>query len=455
MASVEEELLAQCEKWAFTVYYRMHLSQDWGDAGEQQVKTAFCRVLLQLPPQQELSYDDVSVFYEKIEAGFQKFGLTSLSLQAVQTQLNEFSFVVYDRMWPGHDLEALSHQLLQSGSPYFFQGGYYGEAIEFILGTGTTWQRGDYTVVYFDHEYMRTPNTIMAMAAMIGHRTVYVRKEALVAIFYQKWVALFDLAPVFVEPLYRYGALIKQWVLALYAAESRSAFVAMQATFIEDMKETVLCHELGHGVIQHHLLPMPLATLGEALTLCGPSIVIDLLEFLADFAPAYQGLWGPVYNMILLAKTDLQRAKKLYTMYVSDTWFYDTQDTYMYGYSDLVSLVLVTFYCDGEIDFLGLDKAITEVLLPKALSAMQAICQGAIELIPELNCLDNDLYSYTDFVKQWSEILEALKEQPERWAQLLAYLEQAKLAFTQTWLETLVGQGTDGDIRAYLSRVVA
>ena len=50
-----------------------------------------------------------------------------------------------------------------------------------------------------------------------------------------------------------------------------------------------------------------------------------------------------IQNMIAIYKTDKNRAESMFYMYLSDVWFYDTPDTYMYLYSDLMVLILVRY----------------------------------------------------------------------------------------------------------------
>lgn len=446
-AECDASLLNQCRRWAFTLYYHMQLSGHWGDAGEQQVKLAFCRVVLQVPPEQEIHYTHVDLFYQKCEEAFLEFGLQTLNESEAKSAVESLSFSLFDRSWTTQDLEALGDKLQESGSNYVLQGGFYGSTLEFILGHGSKTQYGEYRVYYLEHELMRSPNTIMAMAAMIGHKSVYVRKESLIAIFYQKWVSLFSSGTMlndYEDPFFRLGLAIKHYTLKLYGADTQEALIAVQDLFIEDMKETVLCHELGHGVIQHGVLPQRVATMGEAATLCGETILTALLEFLADFAPALDTLKGPIQNMIEIAKTDPLRASRMYSMYLSDTWFYDTPDAYMYGYSDLVSLVLMAYGGPEKVtNFEKLEQDIADIYLPLALQKAQAICQDLYTLLHDsLPITDPEPEAYMDATLYWSEKLEALKKQPESWEGMMTYFETTRIEFLKTWFEAVLGKET-------------
>lgn len=82
--------------------------------------------------------------------------------------------------------------------------------------------------------------------------------------------------------------------------------------------------------------------MGETSKVIGENGVTALLEFLADFAPAHAGIKGPLQNMVDVAQSDPERAEKMFWMYVSDTWFFDTDDRYMFLYSDLMALCFIT-----------------------------------------------------------------------------------------------------------------
>ena len=61
--------------------------------------------------------------------------------------------------------------------------------------------------------------------------------------------------------------------------------------------------------------------------------------------------------MIDISKKDMIRATRMYYMYLSDTWFFNTEDTYMYTYSDLMALILIRYIKeDQSIDFAKLEK---------------------------------------------------------------------------------------------------
>ena len=145
-------------------------------------------------------------------------------------------------------------------------------------------------------------------------------------------------------------------VLEKYQIDTKECLLEKEKTFINDMSETILYHEFGHGIIQQHILPFDLGAIGEATKIYGENIYTAILEFLADFSPCHQKLKGPIQNIIEISKNDRNRAQRMYLMYLSDTWFYNTDDEYMYTYSDLIVLILIRYLTPNDINFEALER---------------------------------------------------------------------------------------------------
>ncbi|MEK7299145.1 MAG: hypothetical protein AAB066_04565, partial [Candidatus Margulisiibacteriota bacterium] len=70
-------------------------------------------------------------------------------------------------------------------------------------------------------------------------------------------------------------------------------------------------------------------------------------------------LHSALTNILAIACQNPERAFRMYAMYISDTWFFDTPDAYMYLYSDLTSFLL-SVYLTGPatVDF---DRLATDI----------------------------------------------------------------------------------------------
>ncbi len=361
---IEKSIYKQLHYYCHLMYHYMETSGDWGEPGEQQVKITFCRNLLRVDPKIHLTSEHAKEFTEKVKHAIHDLQINTLSATSANQQLRQFKFQILGQQFETFKATQIDKILKFSGSNHFLHAGQYGSQMEFILGSGKQQNNHGYHVTFVQKEYLRTPNNVMSMAAIIGHQNIYVRLESLKTIFAQKWIQIFDynefeMLTIHSDPFWNIAEGIKQLVLEKYNIDSKETLIANEKLFLNDMSETILYHEFGHGIIQHHILPFELGALGEASKLYGENIYTAILEFLADFSPNHEGLRGPIQNMISISKKDRERAKRMYLMYMSDTWFYNTEDTYMYTYSDLMILILIRYLSNDDINFELMEKELT------------------------------------------------------------------------------------------------
>ena len=360
---VDDQIEEQVYRYALTLYQYMQVSGNWGESGEQQVKLSFCRCLLKIDPMEPVSEIEALGFMSQLDEEIQELGLKALNTEQLFDRLRHFQFTLFTFNFERFKTVFLNELAQFIGSKRHLQGGQYGGDQEYILGEGKKVHKHGYDVVILSNEVVRTPNNVMSMAAIIGHRNIYIREEALKTIFNQKWVQTFDYTNeqediVKNSDFWNIAEGIKQRVLKGYSVSSKQDLLDQQDLFLKDMSETILCHELGHGVIQHDFMELEFAAIGEATKILGENVFTSLLELLADFAPPkIPKLLGPIHNMIKISEKDRVRAERMYYMYISDIWFYNTEDTYMLIYSDLMALALMKFIKkDQSVDFEALKK---------------------------------------------------------------------------------------------------
>ncbi len=335
----KDQLKAAVTNNCILQYQEMRLSQNWGDAGKEQVEHSFARCLLGLPEAHTISSRELESFYTLWALKLKDLGLSDLSQEACKARLNDFPMTIDGHTFYLFDLDELNAILRFFDDKWVLQGGYYGHYMELILGKGTYRMQGEYRITQIETELMRTPTTIAAMAAVIGNKEVFVRREALSLIVEHKWRVMGN--PWYWADLskieHRISEGFKAQTLLSYHMTTPALFKKNESQFRAEMGETITYHELGHGIVQYYLLPINIATLGETTKYYGETIVTALLELLADIAPLYEDLHGPFYNMIKQSQKEPEKATRMAWMYASDTWFFDTEDTYMYIYSDLLA----------------------------------------------------------------------------------------------------------------------
>lgn len=358
---VEQAIYKQVFYYAHLMYHYMEISDDWGESGKQQVQVSFCRNLLKIDPIEQLTSENFSTFSTTVNHNIKKLGIDTISKETALSNLKDHRFSLLGKQFELFKTSEFNKILTFIGSKKFLHAGQYGKQMEFIMGSGKQTSIEGYDIIHVSKEYIRTPNNIVSMAAIIGHQNIYIRIESLKTIFMQKWVQMFDysefdMISIYADPFWNIAEGIKQRVLDMYNIESKDSLLAIKSQFLSDMSETILHHELGHGIVHHDIIPFEIGAIGEATKIFGENIYTGILEFLADFSPRKNNLMGPIQNMIAISKTDRNRAKALYYMYMSDTWFYNTSDTYMFTYSDLMTLVLIRYLEKNDINFEQLEK---------------------------------------------------------------------------------------------------
>jgi hypothetical protein len=354
---VQKSIFNQTNFFCHLIHYIMELSGNWGDAGEQQSKTTFCRCLLRIPPEQALTHEDASNFLSKLDENILNLGIKNLTIETARSTLKNFSFKVLDRSFGYDKVEEVNKYIRFIGSSLFLQGGQYGEYPAYILGEGSEKMLGGFDIITITKEWVRSPNAITSMAALIGNRSIYIRNESLRTVFQQKWLPVLNnghknRSIINSDIYHQISEGIKKITLSLYNTKKAEDLEKIRPQVIKDMHETILFHELGHGTIQQDVLNMEDSAILETSGVYGENVLTSLLELMADCAPSWNKLRGPLLNLSEISKKDPQRAKRMFFMYLSDTWFFDTDDEYMYIYSELIVLVLLRYIKPGlNIDF--------------------------------------------------------------------------------------------------------
>lgn len=357
---IESIIYRDLNYFCYLSFYIMCKTGDWGDAGENQVKISFCRNLLGIAADTLINTDDIARFTKLVDRKLTALDIEGVPIEKAKEFYENFSFKLFKKEFSIHDVLAVDEILRFVCSSWILQGGCYGYERQFILASGTVEKKGIYKVINFINEILRTPNTIMAMAAIIGEKKIYIRHESLCGIYFQKWVCFFkdEYWENFGDIYRKISRGIKLKAFQYYGVKDEDHAKKVQPQFVKDMGSTILHHELGHGIIQYQILPMLNGAISEASRIFGENILTAFLEVLADFAPETDdGARGPIKNMQHIAKTDVDRALGMYYMYFSDTWFFDTNDEYMYLYSEIMALLL-SYYLndDTTVDFKSMFK---------------------------------------------------------------------------------------------------
>lgn len=427
-----QTILDQVTYVSFLHYYILTKSNDWGEIGQDHIQHSFSRLVCSLDSDEDVDYSILNKLTIEASNKIHALGIDTLSLEEAKEKYKQFQFTVDGIIYPLQHIDKLNAYIREKGELFFIQGGYYGQDIELILGLGDYVFKGDYILYTIKEEVFHTPNTIVPMAAVIGHKEIFVRERTLYIIFRQKWlpVSRYSSQPLsfFLDPI---SEKIKRKCISYYAESS--LFYLKRDLFVKDLTSIVLQHECGHAVIQHYLLPQRDATFGESMKLFDENIITVLLEVLADLAPFHQEMHGPLQEMVKRSSFHQHETDRLFYMYLSDTYFYDTQDVHMYQYSDLITLIMGSVILEtGQVDT---DRLQTYLLYKEGslLSLLLNLVHDCIDRVSDVVCshcfdgdqqafslalgdvmstneLIGDVRSYEYAVTQWSSFFTLLLE---------------------------------------------
>lgn len=488
---LEESLKRQITHFAKNQYLLMEKKDDFGDAGEQRVAISFCRVLLNIPANREVTQVDANLFREEITKQDELLGKPSadkLSRMIKQTKLNVFG---KDFDFEDSDLVNQIFEFVGSDLRVSYAG--KGGVQSFLYGKQKTIKGYDkkyknLSVLLQQNEVARTPYFILSMAASSYPWGTLIRHESCETIFYNKWYSYFETSDFERDLLLSHDysnirEAIKKKAFVDYGINSKADIDKKKDLFIDEMIEGIVWHELGHEISleDNPLIDRPTANLGSAIGSFGNNAITVLKEALADWAPLKDEISGPILNFARLAKTDYQKAKRMIYVYLSDYWFLDFGEEFMGETTDIIVPLLTQFMnAEGDFEFNKLEKVHQEIYeylskkYKEGIAGIKNIIQSAkfqmnssllttyqtleVELIklyrkdPAFKDVpDETITSYSAF---WVNILGYLKKfAPADYEKFQQYLKDYTKKFNIDLLNKLTGgksENFSGNIRDYV-----
>lgn len=458
---IENSLLFQVSVFAFAYYLMCEKNNFWSDAGEDQLKHSFVRLLFNILPEETVSYDHFDSFYMIFHEAVSILNLDEMSSDELKLYLKNYTINIGNQSFTLHNLDQLNDLLRKFNLDLIIQGGFHGLDCEIILGKGVYQQIGDYQVYFINKELMRSPNAIVALAAMIGKKEIFIRRESLAVIFHSKWKTFKFYQSSFPssQASTDISDQIKKRAIKYLSDSEHSNNDLSEKSFLNCIEENVLFHEIGHGIIQYHVLEEKLAAFAETTNILGESGISATLEILADLAPLYQGNSGPVCNFCIEAKKNSKKAYTKFFTYLSDTWFYDTKDDYMMHYSDLISFILIQYITEEkEVSYLRLEldlKMSKSSLLDTIINSLNKILTRLLNRLEsstyfidneEIGFKDLELYilesinvdltdPYESKTSFYTALLAYLKNHNQISAEIQLIVDQSKLEMLQSIYE--------------------
>ncbi|MDR1323854.1 MAG: hypothetical protein LBK68_05385 [Candidatus Margulisbacteria bacterium] len=361
----ENKMLADIRQIAVLQYAHMQKTQNWGDLGEQRIMISYCRHLLELPAERDISFLDVDIFQNKIrELSTPYVGLTAEELRAADEAVKCDLLAKETDYSREKDVNEFLEFL---GSSYGFIAGQLGIYRSVIAGPAEIKKIDKYRVTTFQQETARTPEAVLSIAAVVGGKHVAIRLPACETIFANKWLHVFAASAAEREMYLRHeleniGWSFKLRALSGYGARTTEELLSQKDIFLREMLSGLQWHELGHGIVINELLSQKDSAFGEALAVLGANIIAVFKELLADWAPPRQKLQGPLHYFCAVAQNDVDIATRQIAVYLSDNWFLGEQDDHSFANHSEITAALLLKYLGARrgVDFAGLRRELTD-----------------------------------------------------------------------------------------------
>jgi hypothetical protein len=432
---VKEHLYRQLKELALIIYLAMDKRKDFGVMGEQRVSISFCRNILNIPNNREVTQFDADRFRRVLDECDKRNG--NRSGDAYLAYVKDYALELFEKKYPYHSLVDINVLLDLLGAEYYLFSTLGAYAVSFILGSIEKREIEENKAFIILREYVRSPQFVLSIAAEVYKDATMIRQEACEVIFFNKWQKFFDQSKAerkralhHVNSAIREG--LKAKALAWYDAGKTEDVLEVRETFIQEMLDGIFWHEVGHHVSHKDMDPVHHAFRSNIVE--GEGVGTVLLEALADWAPARGQSKGAITRFAEIARTDVKRATRDLYVYMSDNWFVDEDEEFMSLMSNvLVGLAVYFINPDGSVDFARLNKEKEQiynffqkrckVLLDKLLDIVRhATYEIGIHKV-DYKTLEKELYKLYQNTRN-ARPLEELCKFSSFWVNMVGYLKK-------------------------------
>jgi len=355
---VEEHIIRQLYSLAGIQYLIMERTGNYGILGDQRVSISFCRLLNDISPDREVTQFDVDSFRRKILKD--RKDINALPLDELKTKVDNFRLKIFKQSFSLHDMTKINSLLKIITSHKKIYVSTQNQELFFLFGDVKTKKKSKYHIYIFETEAMRSPYAALSIVAGNSKNNVNIRRISCETIFYNKWVRIFDYSENEKKRLLEdidnnIGETIKKIALQKYKVNSKEELLKIKKLFIDEIVEGVLWHEIGHTVVYDNILNFKHIALGKTFHSLGDSLTTVYGEFLADWAPVYNSIYGPLHFFLELSKKPdtREKAERMLYVYLSDNWFLSHEDKegILPSQTDILVPVLMRYFTSTGIDF--------------------------------------------------------------------------------------------------------
>lgn len=228
---------------------------------------------------------------------------------------------------------------------------YFNSKLTFIHSLNGSWH--EYLLVEsipfknFHHIFMITkevcvfPSVNLTLAAITLDQNIFLRQTCFDYIYTHKWKHFYKTPPhsYLNAPEYKISNIFQK--LAVEGINSNEEEI-YKKSISNQIIENVFYHENGHFIINKTFDLESIAFM-KKLKLTSNYFFESLDELYADCSPASKSVCGPLINIANLYEKKPALALRTLFTYASDTWFFDTNDTTMYEYSEMIHLLFISY----------------------------------------------------------------------------------------------------------------
>jgi hypothetical protein len=433
---VKEYLYRKAAEIAKLVYLSMEKRKDFGIPGKQRITIPFCRSILNIPDDCEVTQFDAYLFRSILIECDRRNGYKSGD--EYLEYVKNYALDILGKKFPITDTDLFDELYELLGANWYFWATLslpYGA--RFILGELDKREIEHNKILLILDEYIHSPQLYSSLAAEVFRDTTIIRQEALNVIFFNKWQKYFDESKAeryhaLLHPNSAFRDGIKNIALSLYGASNTKDVLEIKDIFLQEMLDGVIWHEMGHHVAYKDYKPEHYDFHYAIVNNENSGSV--LMESVADWAPQNGNRKGAFTRFLELAQEDPKRATRDIYVYMSDCWFPDEEE-YMSLYSDvLVGLTLYFINQDGSVDFARLAAEKDQIY-----AFLQERFRNLVEQL--IAVIRQSEYDYTIKKLNFSEIeqkelkmhqesgkpkssLEELRKSDSYWENMIGYLEK-------------------------------
>jgi len=371
--SLQEELKTSCEslissqlkEFILMQYLLMEKTGDFTTLGEQRVSISFCRHLLQIPPSRDVTQLDADFFKKQVVRWTEKWRINNI--EDLNHKIGDCKIKIFDSEFELHRHEIFNDILGFLGSDKRLFIGHFENQPAIVFGNTIEKKLGDITVYFFQNEDVRSPHFTLAVAGIARRKTLAIRRESILTIFYNKWLRSFRFSEEEGQKVNHnlesnIREKIKKHIYKLYDVKSHEDLNNIRDEFVKDETEQIHWHEIGHLISESSLYTEDQKGMVSALMGLGYNIVYFLDEFFADFAPKIGKMKGALefISELAIKKNMQKKAEQMLFVYISDNWFFEYDQSPLAKQSILlISIILPYINEDLGVDF---QKLYTELL---------------------------------------------------------------------------------------------